>query len=117
MNISLAYEPEHRLPHRILPCRVVMSGTCRALSDEGVTLESRDATGNTALHHACEAGYLECVRALLSRDVPPADTEDVVAMTITKAMLSGEQPRGKLVERSTRACHGVRCWVLVQLLQ
>lgn len=55
-----------------------------------VTLESRDATGNTALHHACEMGHLDTVRALMSRDVPRVRTGDVNAETITEAMLEGE---------------------------
>ena len=55
---------------------------------EGATLEHRDSNGNTALHHACEAGHLECVRALLSREAASATpgTADAAAVA---AILEG----------------------------
>ncbi|CAM9753275.1 unnamed protein product [Scytosiphon promiscuus] len=58
---------------------------------EGATLERRDVNGDTALHHACQAGHLECVRALLSRNCPSAapDTDDAM---ILKAILEGDAP-------------------------
>lgn len=54
----------------------------------GATLEHRDSNGDTALHHACEAGHLECVRALLARDCPSA-TSGTDDETIVRAILEG----------------------------
>lgn len=54
----------------------------------GTTLEHRDSNGDTALHHACEAGHLECVRALLARDCPSA-TAGTDDETIVRAILEG----------------------------
>lgn len=55
-------------------------------------MEHRDSNGDTALHHACEAGHLECVRALLSRGCPAAaaGTDDAV---IVGAIIEGTRIR------------------------
>lgn len=72
-----------------------------------MALEHRDANGDTALHHACEAGHLECVRALLSREGPSAEAGTDGAV-IVQAMLEGRKEKVIL----TSVCFPVGCcWV------